>query len=153
MAGPNGLKSMRHIALFIPLLLSSCFVSLPSSGTAETRQYHGKVLTLTTDIDLANTFSRLAAWKHPAEGLGDNQRVVRTLPKGSFIRVTGSTATRCPWGDTFCAACVDVKSGTRFDLWEKHLDDYTRLATKAETEQIMYANLPFAIQPPRNATH
>ena len=101
-----------------------------------TRQYHGKVLVVTTDLDLANTFSRLAAWKHPATGLGSNQRVVRTLPKGSFISVTGITATRCPWGDTFSAACVDYITGTKFDLWEKNLMRYTRAATQAETDQV-----------------
>jgi hypothetical protein len=128
---------MRTLALLVPLLLSGCFVSLPSKGTAETRQYHGKVLALTTDLDLASTFSRLAAWKHPAEGLGSNQRIARTVPEGSLIRVTGSTATRCPWGDTYCAACVDVASGTRFDLWEQDLKHYTRTATESETEQVM----------------
>jgi hypothetical protein len=131
---------MRTLALLVPLLLSGCFVSLPSKGTAETRQYHGKVLALTTDLDLANTFSRLAAWKHPAEGLGSNQRIVRTVPEGSLIRVTGSTATRCPWGDTYCAACVDVASGTRFDLWEQDLKHYTRTATESENEQIVRGN-------------
>ncbi len=131
---------MRLLALLVPLLLSACFVSVPSKGTAETRQYHGKMVTLTTDLDLANTFSRLAAWKHPAEGLGSNQRVVQTLPMGSLIRVTGSTATRCPWGDTYCAACVDVASGTRFDLSEQKLKRYTRPATESETEQVMRGN-------------
>ncbi len=131
---------MRLLALLVPLLLSACFVSLPSKGTAETRQYHGKVVALTTDLDLANTFSRLAAWKHPAEGLGSNQRVVQTLPKGSLIRVTGSTATRCPWGNTYCAECVDAASGTRFDLWENDLKNYTRVATESETEQVMRGN-------------
>ena len=131
---------MRLLALLIPLLLSGCFVSLSSKGTTETRRYHGKVVALTTDLDLANTFSRLAAWKHPAEGLGGNQRVVQTLPKGSLIRVTGSTATRCPWGDTYCAACVDVASGTRFDLLEQDLKHYTRPATGPETEQVTRGN-------------
>lgn len=126
---------MRLPLLILPLLLSACFVSLPSKGTVETRVVHGRVLVLTVDLDLANTFSRLAAWKHPAEGLGSNQRVVRTLPKDSLIRVTGSTATKCPWGDTYCAACVDVATGTRFDLWEQDLKRYTRLATKSESEQ------------------
>jgi hypothetical protein len=98
------------------------------------------VLALTTDLDLANTFSRLAARKHPAEGLGSNQQVVRTVPKGSLIRITGSTATKCPWGDTYCAACVDVASGTRFDLWEQDLKRYTRPATESETAKVMRGN-------------
>lgn len=109
---------------------------MPSQGTAETRQHHGKVLVLTTDLDLANTFSRLAAWKHPATDLGSNQRVVRALPKGSFISVTGSTATRCPWGDIYSAACVDYITGTKFDLSEMNLKRYTRPATQTETDQV-----------------
>lgn len=78
-------------------------------------------------MDLATTFSRPAAWPHPAEGLGSNQRVIRTLPKGALIRVTGSTATRHPGGVIHCAACVDVASGTHFDMEEADLARHARI--------------------------
>lgn len=117
------------------MLLSSCFVSLPSQGTAETKAYHGREVVLTTKLDLATTFSRLAAWEHPADHLGDNQHIVLTLSEGSLIQITGSRRTRAPWGDSYCAACVDVASGTRFDLWEKDIERFTRPAIESETEQ------------------
>ena len=102
------------VALFA---LSGCFVAMSTSGPKDAQTNVGKIFELQRDILIVTYFTTPISWDiADSQLIGNNQKVLKTLKKGSKVKVKSIKSFRMPEGINFAYRCVEIPGGMTFDL-------------------------------------
>ena len=105
------------ISFLTVLTLSSCFIAMPTKGPEEAQVNVGKTFELQRDILVVTYFTRPIAWDiAESSAIGSNQKIIKTLKKGSKVKIKSVKSFRMPEGIHFAYRCAEIPSGLTFDL-------------------------------------
>jgi hypothetical protein len=105
------------IGFFVLLALSGCFIAMPTDGPKEAQVNVGKKVELQRDILVVTYFTTPIAWEaSDTERIGKDQEILKTLKKGSVLKIKSIKSFRMPYGIHFAYRCVEESSGMTFDL-------------------------------------
>jgi hypothetical protein len=107
------------LAMFTAFSLNGCFIRLPYAGTAADRKYLGKTATTRQAIDVYTLLDGKVAID-PArakQDVGDAQRKVASLPKGTLVSVRGMIRRITPWNTPPAFVCRAPQQRVTFDVY------------------------------------
>ena len=102
------------VALF---MISGCFVAMPTNGPEKAQANVGKIFELQRDILIVTYFTTPISWDIAhSQFIGSNQKILKTLKKGSKLKIKSIKSFRMPDGINFAYRCVEIPNGMTFDL-------------------------------------
>jgi hypothetical protein len=119
------MKESKYIWLLgiIALMVSGCWIALPSDGPPGAKDYVGLEYQLHRDILIGSYWITPISWDvSNKDEIGANQKVLETLKAGNEIRIVSIKSFRLPSGVSYSYRCIAVNSGTKFDLGFSMLD-------------------------------
>jgi len=119
------MKKSIYILLFgiITLMVSGCWIALPSDGPPGAKDYVGLKYLLHRDILIVSYWITPISWEiSNKDNIGANQKILKTLKAGNEIKIVSIKSFRLPSGVHYSYRCIVLNSGTKFDLDFNMLD-------------------------------
>ncbi len=105
------------------MMLSGCWVALPSDGPPGAKEHIGHVNKLQRDILIVSYWLTPISWEVDNQNsIGSNQEIRATLEAGNEIKILSIKSFRLPSGIHHSFRCIDLKSKRKFDLSFSMLD-------------------------------
>lgn len=117
MKRPESLLLMGMAAM----MLTGCWVALPTDGPPGAEKYVGRTYTVHRDINIVSYWITPNSWEVGAI-IGRNQEILATLKVGDQIKIVSIKSFRVPSGVHYAYRCIDVNTGRKFDLGFSMLD-------------------------------
>lgn len=109
--------------IIIALILSGCWVALPSDGPPGAQEHVGRSYKLQRDILLVSYWITPISWEvNEKNTIGSSQKVLVTLKTGEVIKILSVKSFWLPAGIEYSYRCMELNSKKTFDLDFNMLD-------------------------------